>query len=134
MPTLLGAAGLVTPQGVDGRSLAPLLEGEVSGAGTVPNEAFSLQTYNNRDAVSITTSQWKLVVPLTREYGMRPELYDRRSDSGEWTDVAAQYAVTTGYLRALTLSELERRRPDGPLIEIGDETREQLEALGYVLD
>ena len=61
------------------------------------------------------------------------ELFDRRTDAGERSNVIAAHLETAGYLR-LRLEERARRNGDGAhrTTSVPDDVLENLRALGYV--
>ena len=89
------------------------------------------QTYEGRDAVAVVTSRYKLILPLSDEYGVHPLLFDRRDDPGDRVDLARERPVITGFLREIAWRELaSASRPEERSIDA--ETRRALEELGYL--
>jgi arylsulfatase A-like enzyme len=127
LPTLMSAAGLRPPPGLPGADLFTLGPGR---------RAFSHLSYEGRDGMSLTEGDWKLILPLSRKFGLGPELYRRGDDRGERVNRAASDDVRAGWLRAQIRLELLRSRAAGeapaPRAEIDEETRKALEALGYL--
>lgn len=110
MPTLLDAAGVQIPSGLDGYDLAPYLRGE---PGTHRPQEFVLNFPHSHEYedfyVSMRSGQWKLIYRyLTKSY----ELYDLASDIGEQTNLASNPA------HAVRLMQLSRRMAGG-LTDLG---------------
>ncbi len=93
-PTLLDAAGIPLPQGIQGRSLAPLLRGET----TAHRDSVYMECYDSSHlfapppmATSVRTHNRKLSVYHSLNAG---ELYDLEKDPGEvrnlWDDPKAR--------------------------------------------
>ena len=127
-PTLLDAAGLPTPDGYRGRSLAPLARGEA-----VPEAPIVIETtWRDIDRCAVRTARWKLI---RDEIAETFELYDLERDPGETHDVADAHPDVVAEL-GRTLAELEVD-PDPAVVEgsIGasnPELLERLRALGYL--
>lgn len=138
-PTLLDAIGEPVPEGLDGRSLLPLLTGDddeprwvygESGRsfGIVDPERYFEGTKGKHRM--IRTSDWKLV-HVPKPDGGEDRLYDLRNDPGERTDVAADHPDVVARLRA-KLDAIGADEPE-PKAEraLSEEQRENLRALGY---
>jgi len=146
-PTLLRAAGLTVPSGLDGRDLLagprsrPLYCETYLGVrpGRIPPEfernRFPAQQPFGIHAHAFRDGRWKLVLDSSK--ASSPQLFDLEADPGEQTDVADTHqalvrALTTQWQRWCEAHELPRRtrsRRD----ESGDEAmREKLRQLGYV--
>ncbi|MCA9606438.1 MAG: sulfatase-like hydrolase/transferase, partial [Myxococcales bacterium] len=128
MPTILDALGLAIPEELSGRSLGPMLRGLHEDAPPISLTGFMdgwrAVVVGHLKLVHRTTSHWAL--------------YDLATDPGEQTDLAPTRPLAVRYLRGLLglgLAEVERparsRTHEAARTEIDDETREQLEALGY---
>jgi len=152
LPTVLAAAGIETPEEVEGRNLLSLLDheapGEVQAASPEPHGvrgrglAFAELDRNvdwperwgsrfDRDLVSARTLRYKYVHSSTGE----EELYDLDFDPGELKNLAAEDPEATGSMRALVeawrrslaaASQGERQE------EIDQGLIENLRSLGYV--
>lgn len=94
--TFAAVAGATVPQEPvrDGRSLLPLLRGEVD-----PTPRDHLVFWEGWRAVAVRAGDWKLVTP--RQAGGAFELYDLRTDPGERQDVAGGNPDVVARLRAL---------------------------------
>ncbi|HSM12777.1 MAG TPA: sulfatase [Thermoanaerobaculia bacterium] len=131
VPTLLAAAGLETPAGLDGRDLLG-----AAGSGAGPRPVFA-ELFTNRHAV--VAGGWK--AHLVRQGGKlsrrRTALYDLERDPGEADDVAGAAPD-----RAADLRQLAEQHLDGAarrLERIGteraprdEELEARLRALGYL--
>jgi tetratricopeptide (TPR) repeat protein len=131
-PTFLAALGAPPLDDVDGRDLHPLATGE---AGEPVDRALYVETLATQ-----TDFGWSPLLGLrTQRYkyirAPRPELYDVAADPEELSDLSEdpQYADVMARLDAELEERLARARPGSLRLEPGDETRAQLEALGYVV-
>jgi arylsulfatase A-like enzyme len=97
-PTLTDLAGLTAPAGLDGVSLRPLLR-EPGRAWERP----AVITYG-RGNHAVRSERWSYI----RYHDGSEELYDRRQDPNEWTNLASRAeltAVKAGLRRWLPASE-----------------------------
>jgi len=123
MPTLLEALGLEVPESLSGRSLLPLLRGAVEDA--------------PRPTLTGFMNGWRTVVvghyKLIQRTPAHWSVYDLESDPGETNDLAPERPIAVRYLRGLLgmgLAEVDRGH-EAARTTIDDETRAQLQALGY---
>jgi len=114
VPTILDLAGVESPPGVQGRSLRPLLHGEVGGEG---KQSVLIQDRESPELLSreidptgfkitaLRTEDWKLVHYRGKPYG---ELYDLRNDPNEFDSLWAdpEYQATRNELERLLLERL----------------------------
>ena len=130
MPTLLEALGLAIPDELSGRSIAPLLRGDVEDA--------------PRPTVTGFMEGWRTIVvgrhKLIQRTPSRWMVHDLAADPHEQTDLRESRPIAVRYLRGLlgmTLAGAERPRPraserhDAASTTIDRTLRSQLEALGY---
>ncbi|HYU34387.1 MAG TPA: sulfatase [Thermoanaerobaculia bacterium] len=130
LPTILDVLGDQIPQGLQGRSLLPLLQAP----SRRPPAAFSSLDLDGRRIESAVLGNRKLIHTLAhdrRPAGM--ELYDLAADPGERRNLAAAEPSTVQGLAWL----IERRAragapPDASRVTLDRELEEQLRALGYV--
>ena len=94
LPTLASLAGAALPdRAIDGRDIAPLLEGGVGDA----DRAFVY--YRGNSLAAVRRGRWKLHV--SRDDESVEELYDLVDDVGESTDVAAGHPDVVAALRSI---------------------------------
>jgi arylsulfatase A-like enzyme len=129
-PTLLDLLGLPAPDGIQGVSLRPLLEGDVDDLGLVAygESIEGLSVFGASVLRTVREGPWKYI------HKVDPELYDVRSDPGELDNLAARHPETVQRLRA-TLRELIAAAPPAPAgaeAPLDAAARAQLEALGYL--
>ncbi len=125
-PTILAAAGLPVPEGMEGRDLL----GDPSPAVWTEQRIFA--QYGSQ-LYCVRTPRWKLIY---RPAGERAQLFDLRHDSSERRNLVQKNPETAAKL----LAELEawrrtRRRLDlahRPQNELSADKVEELRALGYV--
>ena len=129
---LAEAVGAEVPGWVEGTSLLPLIVGE--GSTFERRAAAAYMDYEGREGIAITRDGWKLIEPLSERFTQGPELYRRRDDPSEETNVAADYEVRRGFLRSVARRYLMDRATfdaeEMPGFE--HDTRRALEALGYL--
>jgi arylsulfatase A-like enzyme len=125
VPTILAAVGAPPPDGLDGRSLLPLLAGDDRRwADRAASEAD--QTHRKR---MVRVGPLKLI----HDDETGDELYDLRDDPGERRNVAAERPREVADLAATMASTLAGAAPAGAP-RLDDATRERLRALGYLND
>ncbi|MDA8017214.1 MAG: sulfatase [Thermoanaerobaculia bacterium] len=88
--------------------------------------------YEGRDAIAVLTPRYKLILPLSQDYGRRPELYDRLLDPGETVDLMLTRPVIAGYLQEVANRELAATPEETESRPLDEGTRRALEALGYL--
>ncbi|MEM8933652.1 MAG: sulfatase, partial [Acidobacteriota bacterium] len=130
MPTLLDLLDLPPGDAIDGQSLVPAIRttAEEQAGGALQLAYLKLEDQRLR---SLADGQLKMI-----EDWFGPDyLFDVAADPTETVDLSAERAIRAGYLkqrlRRLTL-DLERDQRQADVVEIDPETREQLEALGYI--
>ncbi len=130
VPTLLTAAGLRTPESLRGRDLLAV-EGSLEDDHRV---VFSEMTYKGREGFSVRWREFKVIVPLSKDFLSSPQLFDLERDPYEKQPVADR-AVTSEWL-ALEgrrhLARLDWAPYSEDSVELTRETREALEAMGYL--
>ncbi len=148
MPTVLDLLGLTKPEGIEGRSLVPLLKGGRGPA--VPAMATKLALPEARpgggvpenltDTIARVEPDWKLIFRLQpeRAHLKRMELYDRRTDRADRSDVAARHPDVADRMKGEILKWLEQEKAvkarigqsgSKPLDEV---TLQRLRSLGYL--
>lgn len=140
VPTVLDLLGLPVPEGVQGRSLRPLLEGAEETA--EPVHAFAEHTNVSRESKALRTGRLKLIYSYPRSKGPLEErslaLFDLVADPGESRDLAAEQPELARLLEAQLLEILGRGSTasfeEEVPADIDPELRRELEALGYLGD
>jgi arylsulfatase A-like enzyme len=135
MPTVLEAVGVPAEDGVQGRSLLPLLRGDE--VDRVP--LFS--SNGNGKSYAVRDGAWKLIVERTTG---TERLYDLRNDPEEQHDLSKRHPERTGHLRAALdacVAENDVARATFDAARAGDAPKhlvpseadiERLRNLGYV--
>jgi arylsulfatase A-like enzyme len=128
LPTILDLCGIDSTLPLDGEALI-----DRNGDQRVGEDRAILAylEYWDRHGASILRDGWKLIRPLSAEFGERIELYRRDGDSRETIEIAADRPVRRGWLEA-QLAVALRTRGASQATEVAPEIREQLEALGYM--
>ncbi len=127
-PTILELAGLAPQEGHEGSSLVASWEDESPGFRPVYGECEnSLRNYGWAPLYSLTTEQWRFID------APRAELYDRRNDLEERTNLTERNPAVVAELRR-NLAELrESMTPAESVgIALASEDHDRLAALGYV--
>ncbi len=128
LPTILGLCAIDHPSSGGGARI-------LDRSGTVRVEEdrtiFAYLDYWGRTGASAQAAGWKLIQPLSPEFGSTTELYDHRNDRLEVHDRALDNPVRAGWLEALLTGALQIEGTGVPT-EVDAETRTQLEALGYL--
>ena len=123
--TLLGAAGLAPLPGSAGRDLLAL-------DGASRPAIVSYLDYEERRGASLVEDGWKLVLPLSGQFGLRPRLFPL-SEPEEGQDYLRVHPVRTGLLESRLRATLDAAGDtEAPEIELDEATRRRLEALGYL--
>ena len=123
-PTLLAAAGLRVPAGLDARNLY--------GLGPAGRRAVFVE-HANHGGAALRTARYKYV-RLTAESGLPPgvDLFDLEADPGETEDLAGRGLSAEERLATALAGWLAEGRAAAPSVELTDEDRERLRALGYL--
>lgn len=129
-PTILEWLGRPAPENLDGRSVLALARGE---ADEPPEDRVYLESLFPRlnfgwaGSRAIRIGDWKYVD------APEPELYDLAADPGELRNLAAAEPQRVADLRAELADFLDRGgQLEAIALDIDEETRAQLDALGYV--
>ena len=136
MPTVAELLGLAVPDGLDGRSLVPYLEGEAPPAPPVfaeSGQSFHPALVRGRVIFGIAgrlrtviDGRWKLVWTPGQDPQREFALYDLETDPGETRDVSASHPAETARLRDLLRG---RRRQQ---VEVEDRARSETSPWGKV--
>jgi arylsulfatase A-like enzyme len=128
-PTILEWLALPPLEDVQGVSLLGLLDGRSSDLNlTGYGEALDFVAFGTSPLRFVREGRWKYI------HKVGPELYDLERDPGEKDDMIERRGEVAAHLRA-RLEELIAAappKPRGAEIELDEETRSQLLALGYV--
>jgi arylsulfatase A-like enzyme len=150
-PTLLDLLGIAAPEGLQGRSFAPLLRGETveprpifSENHEVPgSERFFIQ---QGTTLSVIEGRWKYVLNLKSPVN-RPQprhlLFRLDEDFGEQKDLAAEHPELVARFESMVLEQFAQNRArragvdvesltEDELRDTDPETLELLKKLGYV--
>ncbi|MBL8840881.1 MAG: sulfatase [Planctomycetes bacterium] len=150
-PTLCELAGVALPDGLQGKSFAPLLRGEPADGRPIFAENHEMPGSerffaNQGNTLALIEGPWKLILNLKSPWNRprpRRELYRLDRDFGETTDLAAQESERADALEATLLEWWARNRARQQGVAIGSltvdelqavdpETLARLKALGYV--
>ena len=129
MPTVLDLIGRPVPSHVQGRSLRPLMVGDVTDLNldAYSESLYPRNHYGWSDLRALRSGRFKFIATT------KPELYDLERDPGELTNLYGERRQLADRLAA----ELQRIGAEEPGAESGPsavdpETRERLAALGYI--
>jgi len=135
LPTLRAALGAPPSEQDEGMSLLAYLgEDAVEGAGTRPIFSFRLADDSQLQSVVLGDEKFILTKFLANEKIRKRELYDLGEDPDETRSLHTEQAERSAELEALLdrfEAELERWEPLRRMIELDEDERARLEALGY---
>ncbi len=148
-PTLLDLAGIAAPEGLQGRSMRPLLEGQELEARPIFSEnhtAAGGEAMPFGRMLSVIEGPWKLILNLESSAGLprpRRELYRIDRDFGEREELAEANAEIADRLETTVLTWWARNRARREKVDVKSltldqlkeadpATLEQLRKLGYV--
>jgi arylsulfatase A-like enzyme len=117
MPTLLELAGIPVPEGLDARSLVPLLAPDAPSA---PDRVAVIETA--KQGLAVRNRSWKYILRYWKIPAPSETLFDLRSDPGEQSDVAAQHADVVEPMRLQTLDYLLFHRSGRYLVAVGEDS------------
>ena len=128
MPTVLDLCGIEAPGELPGAVI-------VNASGEVKVEAnrtiFTYLDYWGRKGAAAMRDGWKLIEPLSADFGSELELYRHDENRIEEQGLAIPSPVRSGWLLA-QLQVALRAEGVSMTTEVDSETRAQLEALGYM--
>jgi tetratricopeptide (TPR) repeat protein len=131
MPTALDLLGVAPPQGISGRSLAPLISGKVRelGLDAYSEAMYPLHHYGWSDLHALRAGRYKIID------APRPELYDEDRDPQEATNLYEE-RKPLGDRMIAQLRSLEggfsKTQASLPAADVDPDARQRLAALGYV--
>ena len=147
LPTLIEVAGGAPGPGIEGDSLLPLLHGgadgaERSGGAGLPaaraladRPLLSTMDTFKRPAASLVRGRYKLIELRRPGQASGRQLFDWVDDPEERHDLAAERPILAGRLARLLREQLElsgRGAAPAPEVEVDEETRRRLRAMGYI--
>jgi arylsulfatase A-like enzyme len=135
MPTILDYVGLTGPEGMEGRSLLPLIR-EGDEAVELPETFFAETRFRHHNKIAAYTKEWKYIENRVDHRGTPPWALHRRGlvEDGWRTDLSRGYPAVVNRLTA-QLREWERAHPTAAStprrapLSAGEVA--QLRALGY---
>jgi arylsulfatase A-like enzyme len=121
-PTLLDAAGLPVPGGMQGRSILPLVRGEAVGW---PEEVF-IQISESQVGRAVRTGRWKYSVAAPDADGWRDASSGRYAEEFLYDLLADPYELNNlaGYESHREVAEVMRGRLVRRMVEAGEEAPE----------
>jgi arylsulfatase A-like enzyme/tetratricopeptide (TPR) repeat protein len=128
MPTVLDLVGKRVPDGVQGRSLVPLMTGQSAALelDTYSESLYARHHFGWSELKSLRSGRFKYISAT------RPELYDLERDPGEKRNLYEERRPLADRMAAeLTRLGAEEAASAGPSA-VDPETRERLAALGYI--
>jgi arylsulfatase A-like enzyme len=149
MPTVLDLLGIKIPAVVQGRSLAPFAVGKpFQSRGPVMTSRFAhpysqhdeMLPENHIDSLALLDAGWKLIYrEKGKEFGLnKVELYDRRADPADATNVAAQHPREVDKMMAGISAWLDAQKQvrgvlgRGGKAALDQNTMDRLRSLGYI--
>ena len=138
-PTLLELLGIEPGgRGFEGRSLAPVLRGDIADYESQPIWSYRRsyeprmveRTWVEGEKFAVRKGRWKYILGPEEQF---EELFDLEIDPGERQNLFEERPEVAGELRELVESFRERvTRPDPEIPVLDQADRARLEALGYV--
>jgi arylsulfatase A-like enzyme/Tfp pilus assembly protein PilF len=126
LPTLLDLTGLPVPEGLDGRSLRPAVEGkEMADAPAYVESLYAEREFGWAPLFALRTARYKLIE------APRPELYDLQADAAEAANRIAHDAARVEDLRGKLEAALARPARSASA-GVDEDTAQRLAALGYL--
>src|SRR3954469_10205540 len=129
MPTLLSAAGIQVPNGVQGRSLLPLLKSADADRSALYSETYLPRIHFDWSEVrGLRANDFHFID------GPKPELYDLAQDPHELTNLYAQRSAVAGEMHGKLAQTIQANTPSAELAEktsLDPAMAERLKSLGY---
>jgi arylsulfatase A-like enzyme len=128
LPTVLESCGIRAEETLPGAALLS----DDGPAPIDPNRAVVASLdYWGRTGATVLRNGWKLIQPLSADFGSGIELYRHDSDPTETLELSADRPVRRGWLES-TLTKSLKNKGSSVTTEVDPEVKEQLEALGYM--
>lgn len=141
LPTLIEITGGEPGPGIEGDSLAPLLRGGAEDVALLARPVLAdrplLSTMDTfrRPAASLVRGRYKLIELRRPGHAPARQLFDWVDDPEERRDLVAERPILAGRLTRLLREQMElsgRGAVPAPEVEVDEETRRRLRALGYI--
>ncbi len=138
LPTLIEIAGGEAGPGIEGDSLLPLLDaGSAAGGfeGLADRLLLSTMDTFRRPAASLVRGRYKLIELRRAGHAPSRQLFDRTADPEELHDLAAERPLLAGVMARRLREQLDLAAGsavDAVEVELDEDTRRRLEALGYI--
>lgn len=126
-PTVLELLGETGPDHLISRSLAVALEGKsIEDAEIYSESLYALNSYNWAEQRSLTTPEWKYISSTS------PQLFDRKNDPGEMTNLVNSKASITAKLDKALRKKFEAQTAgEGAVVQMDEKALKAMESLGY---
>lgn len=138
LPTLIEIAGGEAGSEIEGDSLLPLLDpGSAAGRFEGLSDRLLLSTMDTfrRPAASLVRGRYKLIELRRAGHAPSRQLFDRTADPEELHDLAPERPLLAGVLARLLREQLDLavlNSVDAVEVELDEDTRRRLQALGYI--
>ena len=138
LPTLIELAGGEAGPGIEGDSLLPLLDpGSAAGGSEGLGDRLLLSTMDTfrRPAASLVRGRYKLIEQRGAGHAPSRQLFDRTADPEELHDLAAERPLLLGVMARRLREQLDLAAGsavDAVEVELDEDTRRRLQALGYI--
>ncbi len=139
LPTLIELAGGQPARGIDGDSLLPLLDpgsrAAAAADGFADRPLLSTMDTFRRPAASLVRGRYKLIELRRAGHGPSRQLFDRVADPEELHDLAAERPLLAGVMARRLREQLDLAAGssvEAVEVELDEDTRRRLEALGYI--
>lgn len=138
LPTLIEIAGGEAGPGIEGDSLLPLLDpGSAEDASEALADRLLVSTMDTfrRPAASIVRGRYKLIERRRAGHAPSRQLFDRTADPEELHDLAEERPLLLGVMARRLREQLDLAADsavDAVEVELDEDTRRRLQALGYI--
>lgn len=134
MPTILDLTGGIIPEGLDGTSIKPLLQGDSMNLTAYSEQIEIFNSEEELKTLSLRTDEWKYIFFVNNKTG---KLFNHKSDPYEKNEVIGNENLKQKFRKEL-LDYYERNNmlwndvKDNEFVEMSNETVSRLRELGYV--